>query len=173
MHDSPILTPMWAAPCASPEARAADFGGNPADVTLLGWSDGALSSRLLVTSSTDLGAPIALHLRYRTPSWSRRVLRMDPSGPPVYVNERAQAFLGGATRSPRVRGMTRPFMAGWGRRFRTASLLSSVSRIHSSRTPRARRRYEVPPTGFGSSSPVGRRPINDLAQCAGGTNNRP
>ena len=54
------------------KARAADFGGDPADVTLLGWSDGAMASAVVAAAGERFDrssvSSIRSHLRYRTPS---------------------------------------------------------------------------------------------------------
>jgi acetyl esterase/lipase len=79
-------------------ARAADFGGDPADVTLLGWSDGAMASAVVAAAGEQFdrsqcvypsasSVPDALIGVAGFYGWTLPV-------PPVYVNDRAQAFLG-------------------------------------------------------------------------------
>ena len=97
-------------------ARAADFGGDPADVTLLGWSDGAMASAVVAAAGDQFdrsqcvypsasSVPDALIGVAGFYGWTLPV-------PPVYVNDRARAFLGGRHKKPRVPGMTRPLMDG-------------------------------------------------------------
>jgi acetyl esterase/lipase len=80
-------------------ARAADFGGNPADVTLLGWSDGAMASAVVAAAAdrfdrsqclypNESSVPDALIGVAGFYGWTLPV-------PPIYVNDRARAFLGG------------------------------------------------------------------------------
>jgi acetyl esterase/lipase len=97
-------------------ARAADFGGDPADVTLLGWSDGAMASAVVAAAGEQFdrsrcvypsasSVPDALLGVAGFYGWTLPV-------PPVYVNDRAQAFLGGTPQeAPRAWHDATPY--GW------------------------------------------------------------
>ena len=98
------------------KARAADFGGNPADVTLLGWSDGAMASAVIAAAGdwsdrspclypNESSVPNALIGVAGFYGWTLPV-------PPVYVSDRARAFLGGTPReAPRAWHDATPY--GW------------------------------------------------------------
>jgi acetyl esterase/lipase len=98
-------------------ARAADFGGDPANVTLLGWADGAMASAVVAAAAGDQfdrsqcvyrgvsSVPDALIGVAGFYGWTLPV-------PPVYVNDRAQAFLGGTPQeAPRAWHDATPY--GW------------------------------------------------------------
>ena len=160
-------------------ARAADFGGDPADVTLLGWSDGAMASAVVAAAGEQFDRS---RCEYPTASsvpdafigvagfygWTL------PVAPCLCQRPGTGLPRGDVHReAPRAWHDATPY--GWLRsEFRDASPLSSVSRIRWSKTPELRggapRRR---PPGSARSRPVGRRPINDLASHAGRTNNHP
>jgi acetyl esterase/lipase len=80
-------------------ARARDFGGNPNNVTLLGWSDGAMASAVVAAAGDQFARA---GCRYPQPSGVPDAVvgvagfygwTLPPSE--VYVNDRARAFLGG------------------------------------------------------------------------------
>jgi acetyl esterase/lipase len=97
-------------------ARAADFGGDSADVTLLGWSDGAMASAVVAAAGDHLdrsqcvytsasSVPDALIGVAGFYGWTLPV-------PPVFVNDRARAFLGGTPQqAPRAWHDATPY--GW------------------------------------------------------------
>ena len=97
-------------------ARAADFGGDPAAVTLLGWSDGAMASAVVAAAGDQLdrsqclypsasSVPDALIGVAGFYGWTLPVpLSMSTTGHGPSSGERHK--------KPRVRGMTRPRMAG-------------------------------------------------------------
>ena len=84
-------------------AHAVEYGGNPDDVTLLGWSDGAMVSAVVGAAGDQLertgcrapehsGVPDAVVGVAGFYGWT-----LPPD--PVYVNDRARTFLGGTPRT--------------------------------------------------------------------------
>lgn len=97
-------------------ARAADYGGDPENVTLLGWADGAMVSAVVAARGDWFDR---VRCRHPKPSavpdavvgvagfygWTLPVGQ-------VYVNDRARAFLGGTPRTaPRAWHDATPY--GW------------------------------------------------------------
>jgi acetyl esterase/lipase len=98
------------------KARAADFGGNPADVTLLGWSDGAMVSAVVAAAADRFDRSACLYPNESSVpngligvagfyGWTLPV-------PAIYVNDRARGFLGGTpAEAPRAWHDATPY--GW------------------------------------------------------------